>query len=214
MNSKTLESRLTKLQLKLATTKGIKEKVQSQYEDLEKKIDLNMNDSKIKKDAYLFLLGFISKRRDAAIQSIQDTGTYALRAIYNDDRRLVFMTNGEKKSAAAFKMEIGIESKLNGELITTGLKDERGGGVCEASSFALRIAALEWLGYKGPLMLDEAYKSMSSDEKLDLVAQFMRKYVDTSNRQIIFATHKADVFGDYADHVIHISQEDGLSKVH
>ncbi len=213
MNSKTLGSRLTKLQLRLATAKGAKGKAQAQYDELQNKINFNVNDSKIKKDAYLFLLGFIAQRRDAAIQSIQDTGTYALRAIYNDDRRLLFMTNGEKKSAAAFKMEIGIESTLNGNPVVTGLKDERGGGVCETSSFALRIAALEWLGYKGPLILDEAYKSMSSDEKLDLVAQFMRKYVDTSKRQVLFATHNLAVFGDYADHIIHVSQEDGISKV-
>jgi DNA repair exonuclease SbcCD ATPase subunit len=38
-------------------------------------------------------------------------------------------------------------------------------------------------------------------------------YVESSKRQIIFATHKADVFEEYADHVIYVTKENGNSKV-
>jgi len=213
LNSQKLNAKINKLSIQLATAKGIKERIDEQCKTLKEKIDINVEDIKVKKDAHLLLLGFISQRRDAAIQSIQNIGTYALRAIYNDDRKLVFLKNEEKKNSAAFKMEVGIESTLNDEKMITGLKDERGGGVLETASFALRIAALEWLDYNGPLMLDEAYKSVSSDSKINNVADFLRKYVDKSNRQVIFATHKADVFEDYADHVVIVKQENGISKV-
>lgn len=83
----------------------------------------------------------------------------------------------------------------------------------ETCSFGLRIAALEWLGYDGPLILDEAYKSVSSDDKIVNVAKLLKMYVESSKRQIIFATHKADVFEEYADHIIHVSKENGNSKV-
>jgi hypothetical protein len=212
VSSQKLSAKINKLSIQLATAKGVKERIDEQCENIKTKIDNNTKDIKIKKDAHLLLLGFISQRRDAAIKSIENIGTYALRAIYNDDRKLVFLKNEEKKNSAAFKMEVGIESMLNNEKMVTGLKDERGGGVLETASFALRIAALEWLDYKGPLMLDEAYKSVSSDSKIENVAQFLRKYVDNSKRQVFFATHKADVFGEYADHLIHVTQENGISK--
>lgn len=213
MISQKLTARLNSLNIKLATAKGAKDRLDTQCENLKNKLDFNLKQSKIKKDSHLFLLAFIAQRREEAIVSIENSGTYALRAIYNDDRKLVFLRNEEKKSTAAFKMEIGIESDLEGSKIITGLKDERGGGVCETSSFALRIAALEWLGYTGPLILDEAYKSISSDEKLDNVAQFLQQYVKVSGRQVIFATHKADVFGDYADNSIYVSQKNGISQI-
>jgi ABC-type enterochelin transport system ATPase subunit len=108
-------------------------------------------------------------------------------------------------------MEVGIESNFKSKKLITGLTGERGGGVVETASFALRIAALEWLGYKGPLLLDEAYKSMSNDSKIDKVAQFLKKYSETSGRQIIFATHKADTFSGYADNIVNISKINGIS---
>ena len=212
LNSQKLNAKINNLSLKVATAKGIKERINVQCSTLREKIDSNEEDVKIKKEAHLLLLGFISQRRDAAITSIESMGTYALRAIYNDDRKLVFLKNEEKKNSSAFKMEVGIESTLNDEKMITGLKDERGGGVLETASFALRIAALEWLGYKGPLILDEAYKSVSSDSKIVNVAEFLRKYVDTSERQVFFATHKADVFEDYADNVVVVRQHQGISK--
>ena len=212
LNSQKLNAKINNLSLKVATAKGIKERINVQCSTLREKIDSNEEDVKIKKEAHLLLLGFISQRRDAAIKSIESMGTYALRAIYNDDRKLVFLKNEEKKNSSAFKMEVGIESTLNDEKMITGLKDERGGGVLETASFALRIAALEWLGYKGPLILDEAYKSVSSDSKIVNVAEFLRKYVDNSERQVFFATHKADVFEDYADNVAVVRQHQGISK--
>lgn len=212
MNLQNLNARLNNLSVRLATVKGVKSRIDQQSSELKKSIDNATEDVRIKKDAHLLLLAFIAHRRDAAIKSIEKTGTYALRAVYEDDRKLVFLKNEEKKNTAAFKMEVGIESSLNGERMITGLKDERGGGVAETASFALRFAALEWLGYKGPLLLDEAFKSMSSDRKIDDLAQFLGKYVKSSGRQVIFATHKADIFEKYADHCIYVTQSDGISR--
>lgn len=213
MNLQSLSVKLNNLNVRLATAKGIKTRIDEQCAAVKKKIDDETEDVRVKKDAHLLLLAFIAHRRDSAIKSIEKTGTYALRAVYGDDRKLVFLKNEEKKTTAAFKMEIGIESSLNGTKMVTGLKDERGGGVSEATSFSLRFGALEWLGYDGPLILDEAFKSMSSDQKIYALANFLSKYVKASGRQVIFATHKADVFQEYADHCIFVTQQDGISKV-
>lgn len=212
-NLQKLNAKINSLSNQVSLAKGVKDRIVVQTNNLKTKIDADVLDAKNKKDAYLLLLGFVAHRRESAIKSIENTGTHALRAIYEDDRSLVFLKNEEKKNSAAFKMEVGIESNLESTRIITGLKDERGGGVCESSSFALRFAALEWLKYSGPMLLDESFRSMSSDEKISNVAKFMRRYIDSTDRQIFFATHMHDVFADYADHIIFVNQNDGVSQV-
>jgi len=212
-NLQILNVRINSLTVNLAQKKGIRERINQQCSSLKLKIDNDNDDSKTKKEAHLLLLAFISQRRETAIQSIENTATYALKAVCGDDYQVHFLRNEDKKNSAAFKMEIGIESNFDDSKVITGLKDERGGGVVETCSFGLRIAALEWLGYDGPLILDEAYKSVSSDDKIVNVAKLLKMYVESSKRQIIFATHKADVFEDYADHVIHVHKDNGNSRV-
>jgi ABC-type Mn2+/Zn2+ transport system ATPase subunit len=203
--------RIHNLSINIAQKNGIKDRIDVQCTNLQTLISDTQSDIKNKKEAHLLTLAFISQRRETAIKSIEDMGSYALRAIYGDDYKLYFLRNEEKKNSAAFKMEVGIESNFKSKKLITGLTGERGGGVVETASFALRIAALEWLGYKGPLLLDEAYKSMSNDSKIDKVAQFLKKYSETSGRQIIFATHKADTFSGYADNIVNISKINGIS---
>ena len=214
--NKNFQQSLTKfnsLSIRLAQKKGIKERIEKQLDELGDKITNQSNEAKIKKEAQTLLLAFISQRRESAIQSIENTATYALRAICGDDYKVHFLRNEEKKSNAAFKMEIGIESNFNDEKIITGLKDERGGGVTESTSWGLRLAALEWLGYDGPALLDEAFKSVSSDEKIENVAKLLQQYVKSSGRQIIFATHRADVFEEYADNTISVTKKNGISVI-
>lgn len=210
---KNLTNDLNNFSLKLAQQKGIKERIDSQCDLLRKKISTDYETIKNKKEAQLLTLAFISERREAAIKSIEDTGTYSLRAVLGEDYKLHFLRNEEKKNSAAFKMEIGIESNFGTKKIITGLLGERGGGVVETGSIGLRMGALEWTGYNGPLILDEAYKSVSSDEKIDSVAQFLKMYVKSSSRQVLLATHKADVFAKYADHVINVENNLGTSKI-
>ncbi len=211
--SKQLIEKINSLSLKLATLKGVKQRIQTQTNDLKTKIENDILLAQNKKDAHLLLLGFISQRRETAISSIENTGTYALRAICGDDYKVHFLRNEEKKNSAAFKMEIGIESDFNGEKIITGLKDERGGGVTEATSWGLRLAAMDWLNYDGPVLLDESFKSVSSDEKSTNVGRLLASYCEKKQRQILFATHKTEIFEEFADHIVHVRKENGVSKV-
>jgi ABC-type sulfate/molybdate transport systems ATPase subunit len=63
------------------------------------------------------------------------------------------------------------------------------------------------------VLLDEAWKSMSNDEKLDAVAKFLKEITDATGRQVIFATHKQDVFGKVASRILKVSKHDGVAKV-
>ena len=212
-NLKNLKNKLNTYSIKLAQQKGIKERIDSQCDELKNKISGEYTLVKNKKEAHLLTLAFISERRESAIKVIESTGTYALRAINGDDYKLHFLRNDDKKNSAAFKMEVGIESNFENKKIITGLMGERGGGVVESGSVGLRMGALEWSGYIGPLILDEAWKSVSSDEKIKNVAEFLKMYVDTSSRQVIFSTHKADVFSNYADHLIYVKKQKGISSI-
>jgi len=164
--------------------------------------------------AQLFLLSEIIDRRQKAIESIEEIGTYALRTIYGAGYKLKFDTFEEKRKDGApnFKMELNITSPLGDGEVTTGLDDERGGGLIEIVAFSLRIAALNWLNYEGPIVLDEAYKSMSADGKLETVADFLRELSNATSRQIIFATHRAEIFSLVADNVVKIESNNGTAE--
>jgi hypothetical protein len=161
-----------------------------------------------------FLLEEVKGRRKQAMESIENMGTCALRLVYGQGYRLKFNTFDEDKKdgVSKFKMELNIVSPFEDGELTTDLMGARGGGVVEIVAFAIRIAALNWAHYTGPLILDEAYKSMSNDGKLKSVANFLYEVSKSTNRQIIFATHKSDVFGEIADNIILVENNNGIAK--
>ena len=165
--------------------------------------------------AYLFLMSEIIDRRTVAISSIEEMSTHALCQVFGDGYKLKFDTFEEKRKEGnnTFKMEMKISSPFEGEELTTGLLGERGGGVVETVSFALRIAVVDWLGYEGPILMDEAYKSLSDDDKIRSIAEFLSDIAEQTGRQFIFATHKADVFGKVADRIIMIKKKDGIAQI-
>jgi hypothetical protein len=169
---------------------------------------------KLSNQAQLFLLSEITDRRKNAIDSIEKMGTFALRLVYGEGYKLRFNTFEEKRKEGIgnFKMEINVVSPFNGGELTTGLMGERGGGVIEIVAFALRIAALNWAHYNGPLILDEAYKSMSNDDKLQSVAQFLKEVSSQTGRQILFATHRAETFSKVADNIVLVDKKDGIAQ--
>jgi len=161
--------------------------------------------------AEVFLRIEVIERRVQTIADIADIGTAALKQVYGGDYALRFVAAGDADNAANLKIEI--VSLLDGEELTTGLMGERGGGVVEVVAFALRMAALGWRRYGGPLILDEAYKSMSADEKMGQVAQFLAHVAKQTGRQVIFATHKTDVFGPVASNVLRVTKTRGVASV-
>lgn len=177
---------------------------------------VEQENQRVCQQAQLFLLSELTERRQKAVSAIENMGSSALRQVYGAGYRLKFQTFDEKRKETGqnnFKMEIMVGSLHDGEELLTGLIGERGGGVVEIVAFALRIAALNWKNYDGPLIMDEAYKSMSNDEKLESVARFLREVTVQTGRQIIFATHKADIFGRIAQRVVVVEKNDGIASV-
>lgn len=199
----------------LERQKGARDTLQKSR-DTEEKARLGaVEEATVAEQASTFLAAEIVERRMKAIEAIESIGTSALRTVYGPDYRLRFNTFDEKREKgerAGFKMELQIESVLKGKQLTTGLVGERGGGLIEVTAFGLRIAALEWMQYAGPLVLDEAWKSMSADEKLEAVADFLHYYVKQTGRQILFATHRGEVFGRVASQILRVRKTDGVAE--
>ena len=163
--------------------------------------------------AEVFLRSEVKERRRKTTDAIAELGTAALQQVYGDEYSLRFAEAGNADNVANLRLAIEIVSLLDGEELTTGLLGERGGGVVEVVAFALRIAALGWRRYEGPLILDEAYKSMSADDKIGRVADFLSRLAVETGRQVLFATHKVDVFGRVAESVVRVSQVKGEAHV-
>lgn len=198
----------------LIKLKGIKEQLEKQIKEEEESLVNLQDEQKINSQASLFMLSEIVDRRQNQLNVIQSIATSALQQIYGDKYSLKFDTFEEQRKDGVnnFRIEIKIVSPHNGESMETGLLNERGGGLIEVVSFALRIAALKWLKYNGPILLDEAWKSMSNDYKIDQVVQFLREVTDSTGRQVILVTHMFDKFGPEADNIVHITKNDGVAE--
>ncbi len=198
----------------LIKLKGVKEQLEKQIKEEEDALVNLQDEQKLNSQASLFMLSEIVDRRQSQLNVIQAIATSALQQIYGDKYSLKFDTFEEQRKDGVnnFRIEIKIVSPHNGEEMETGLLNERGGGLIEVVSFALRIAALKWLKYNGPILLDEAWKSMSNDYKIDQVVQFLREVTDSTGRQVILVTHMFDKFGPEADNIVHITKDDGVAQ--
>ena len=200
---------------KLAERKGARDQLIRARLEEQNRLDTAKEEQQVAHQAHLFLQSESATRREQAIQYIEGMATPALRMVYGPRYRLQFNTFEEKRSkegANNFKMEIQIASPFGDQEVVTSLKNARGGGVMEIVAFSLRIAALNWLRYKGPLIIDEAYKAISTDHKIDSVAQFLREVTNATGRQLIFVTHMGLIFGPQADKIVWVGNNDGLVR--
>ncbi|XJZ25992.1 chromosome partitioning protein ParA [Bacillota bacterium Lsc_1132] len=145
--------------------------------------------------------------RQQSKQRIEEIVTQALTVVFDKD----------------YKFMIGLEVKANqpvaeywleSEGVITQLKPpdyDRGGGVADVVSLALRLAVGELSGTTGPLFLDEVGKHVSQ-EYAPNVAYFLKEYSQQFNRQIILITHNAHL-AEIGDVSIGVTQKNGASEV-
>ncbi len=162
----------------------------------------------LKYDLVQILLQMTSEyARQQAKQRIEEIVTSALSVVFGTDYN--------------FTVEIGIRANqpvaeyyLESEGVVTQLKPpdyDRGGGVADVVSLALKLAVAELSGVKGTLMLDEVGKHVSQ-EYAPNVAYFLKQYSEQFDRQILLITHNESL-AEVADHSLQVSQVIGRSKV-
>lgn len=210
------EQELSKIQMALqswmfniAEKKGVRTQLQNEISSEEEILKNNREEQQKLQQANIFLMTAVEERRESAVKSIEAISTAALQSVYGDGYSLTFDTFEEKRQAGDnnFKMEIQIHSPYGkDEILSTSIDDECGMGVVEMSSYALRIATLEWLGYEGPILMDETHRNIGVDEKVTSVLQFIRTHTDEFKRQMIFVTHMHEQFNEISDRIFTVTK--------
>lgn len=103
---------------------------------------------------------------------------------------------------------------LESEGITTQLKPpdyDKGGGVIDVITLALRLAVGELSGVQGPIFMDEVGKHVSA-EFAPNVAFFLKEYSQKFGRQIVLITHN-EALAEVGDVSLAVSQTNGKSQV-
>ncbi|HZG81227.1 MAG TPA: chromosome partitioning protein ParA, partial [Brevibacillus sp.] len=124
--------------------------------------------------------------RQQAKTRIEEIVTSALSVVFGKDYRFEIELDVKGNQPVA-------EYFLESEGVRTQLKPpdyDRGGGVADVVSLALRLAVGELTGVQGPLMLDEVGKHVSQ-EYAPNVAYFLKEYSEKFGRQIVLITHNA-----------------------
>lgn len=145
--------------------------------------------------------------RQQAKARIEDIVTSALSVVFGKDYRFAIALEVKANQPVA-------EYYLTSEGVTTQLKPpdyDRGGGVADVVSLALRLAIGELSGIRGPIFLDEVGKHVSQ-EYAPNVAYFLKEYSSKFGRQIILITHNVHL-AEIGETSLQVTQNGGKSEV-
>jgi DNA repair exonuclease SbcCD ATPase subunit len=212
MSLATIEAALAQLKTQYQMDSGKLELLQKQLTDKSANLERAQQDIEIWQRLKI-LFGQMSEfAREQLKQRIQTTVTSALQAILLRDDisfEIEMWFGGDGKPNARWK----INSPCGEAMVQTEPEDGNGGGVTDVVSLALRAALLELSSPRpaGLLFLDESGKHISS-EYLPNVADFLKRYAQTSGRQIVLITHQT-ILADIADKGYKVNQTGGISEV-
>ncbi|AYP68405.1 ATPase [Bacillus phage vB_BboS-125] len=145
--------------------------------------------------------------RQQAKQRIEEIVTSALSVVFAKEYRFEVKLDVRASQPIA-------EYWLYSDDVATQLKPpdyDRGGGIADVVSLALRLAVGELSNVKGPLFLDEVGKHVS-EEYAPNVAYFLKEYSQNFNRQIVLITHNKHL-ADIGEVSLAVSQKNGESQV-
>lgn len=190
----------------------LKEQLKTKYENLE---DLRLKRAAVNKSSLFVKSRAYNVRKnstDITGQMVSD----ALKPMYGEDYEFSFAYNEDKLAKgerSGFNIQPTIISDIDGIRMATSVQNARGGGLVEVVSVLLRFAFLKLLNYNGLIVLDETWASVSADEKMVNLIDFLNDYVKEADIQVLFITHRAEMFGKSADNILKVSKTNGIAKV-
>lgn len=201
-----------KIQRKIFERDSLIEKLEEKKNKLETLIEKKENTNK----ASIFLKSRALETRKESLDTISSMCTQAIQSVYGPDYELIFDYNENllsKGSKSGFNITPKIISGLNDDKLITPIKDSRGGGLMEVLSVLLRFAILRFYDSNSTVILDETWASVSADEKMFKLITFINDYVKETGIQVLFITHRAEMFGKDADNIIAVKKIDGVANV-
>ena len=205
---KALEKEISQLKFtRDALIKTIEEKKKQLEDDIAEKANLQK--------ASIFYKSKAQNTREGCITTVNQNTSPLIKRMYGVDYDFGFFYDEkaqEKGEKMGFNLMPTITNTVNGKRVTTYSMDSRGGGIIETISVFLRWAFLQMNGYKGPLILDEAWSAVSADDKMETLINFIKEYVEITDSQLIFVTHRAENFGKIANVIYLVQKEDGVAR--
>lgn len=192
---------------KIATLEGQKELLEQQKKEAQARIEAAQQQLGLYDLVQILLQKTSDYARQQAKQRIEEIVTSALSVVF----------------AKEYRFEVKLEVKANqpiaeywlySDQVATQLKPpdyDRGGGIADVVSLALRLAVGELSNVKGPLFLDEVGKHVS-EEYAPNVAYFLREYSQKFNRQIVLITHNKHL-AEIGEVSLSVTQKGGESRV-
>lgn len=207
-----IEAELNRMKAAYQQESGKLELLQSQLADKMQRLEQVKQDIEVWQKVKMMLAKAADFSKEQLKVRIQETVTAALQGILlREDIKFAIETwmNADGKPNARWK----IISACDGQVVESEPEDGNGGGVTDVVSLALRAALLELSRPKpgGLLFLDESGKHIST-EYLPNVAEFLKRYAQTSGRQIALITHQSTL-ANVADLSYRVTQEKGVSEV-
>ena len=193
----------------LLEKRGVRNTIIKNIDDAKNKLKSYNEKTRLNNNSIDLLKRISSERRVSIVTTIEDITTKFVQQVFGADHKFAFAEDG----ANFDKLSPLIISPYEGENFASTLKKGSGGGLQQVSGFGIRLAALELENASQPLVMDEQFSMVSSDYKIDYLNQALVEYQRNSKRQIIFISHKADIFGKEADKIIKLEKIDGIAKV-
>lgn len=154
----------------------------------------------------LLLLG--DRARQQAKENVEIMVSNALQFVFNEEINFKIQFDQKRNRAEA---KFLIVSDYEGKLVEVEPEQARGGGIVDVVSITLRIALAELFNVKGPMIMDEPAKHLSS-EYVQNFAVFLRQISEQFNRQIIMITHNT-ILAECGDLSYMVSQRSGVTQV-
>ncbi len=190
MNLEELNKKLEQINSKLNIEKGKLQVISQNFENTKKELDKEIKYEDLLTKVILLFQKTATYAREQSKRQVEDLVTRCLQFIFETDIEFLIELS-EKRSVP--NAEFYVRSNYDeGYSIITKPELERGGGVVDIISIALRIAFIQLHKpvLQGPIILDEPGKHVSEDYIFNL-GDFLSKSSSLFKRQIIMVTHNA-----------------------
>ncbi len=211
MNLEELNQKLEQINSKLNIEKGKLQVISQNYENTKKELDKEIKYEDLLTKVILLFQKTATYAREQSKRQVEDLVTRCLQFIFETDIEFLIELS-EKRSVP--NAEFYVRSNYDeGYSIITKPELERGGGVVDIISIALRIAFIQLHKpvLQGPIILDEPGKHVSEDYIFNL-GDFLSKSSSLFKRQIIMVTHNAHL-AQICDKSYSVDIKNGVSCV-
>jgi DNA repair exonuclease SbcCD ATPase subunit len=182
-----VKERLASQRSRCDQAKGRLELLKEQEKSIREKLGNLTSNLNIWRQAQALLIDVSGLSRERVRKVIEDTVTAALGAIVSGD--LTFRVEVGDRGGRPTADWLVVSGFISGQ-IAVQPEEARGGGIVDVVSLALRMAVLELIRppILAPLILDEPGK-MVSEEYVPALAAFLRRYAESTGRQVLMVTH-------------------------